>query len=461
LATQSIAGIAPTLGETLPLWSAIPFVGILLSIALFPLLAPHAWHRHYPKVAFGWAALFALPFLSAYGAEAGHEMLQSCLLDYLPFIILLWGLFTTAGGLVIRGTPRGTPAVNTLLLLAGTLAASAVGTTGASMLLIRPVLRANANRKRKAHIFVFFIFLVSNVGGCLTPLGDPPLFLGFLRGVPFFWTLRLFPHLLLLTAPLLVIFHALDRHFYRQENLLARSASHANQLAERPGLDGIHNLLYLTGILAAVFLSGVWRPGAVPFMGIDLQLQNLLRDVLIVAMGLLSILTTPSPLRRENGFSWEPMREVAYLFAGIFMTVIPALAMLKAGERGHLAFLVHSIREPWQYFWITGLLSSVLDNAPTYLTLLNTLLGRFHPGQSDAVAIPLLVTGKILYVEAISTGAVFMGAVTYIGNAPNFMVKSIAEEAGVAMPSFFAYLVRWSIPILMPLFLLESILFFL
>ena len=204
----------------------------------------------------------------------------------------------------------------------------------------------------------------------------------------------------------------------------------------------------------------MWRPGAVRFIGIDLQVQNLLREVLILAMGLLSILTTPSRLRDENGFSWEPMREVAYLFAGIFATMIPALAMLKAGAQGHLAFLVQAVREPWQYFWITGLLSSVLDNAPTYLTFLNTLLGRFHPGQSDALAIPALVTGKLLYVEAVSTGAVFMGAVTYIGNAPNLMVRSIAEEAGVAMPSFLPYLLRWSLPILMPLFLLESILFF-
>ena len=452
--------VAGEIGEILPLWSVLPFVGILLSIAIFPLIAPHFWHRHYPKVSAAWALIFGIPFALAYGASAWHEMLHIYLIDYLPFIILLWGLFTVAGGIAVRGTLAGTPAVNTLLLLIGTLIASWVGTTGAAILLIRPVLRANARRRHKVHVVVFFIFLVANVGGSLTPLGDPPLFLGFLHKVPFFWTMNLLPHMTLVATLLLVIFFLLDTWYHRQER------SGGSEPADEPGpsepvrVEGLYNLVFLGGIVGAVLLSGLWHAGEVSVLGVHIEIQNWVRDGLIVLMGMLSLWVTPGQLRRLNGFSWEPIREVAFLFAAIFMTIVPALAILRAGEQGSLAFLIRAVQEPWQYFWAVGGLSSFLDNAPTYLTFFNTQLGRFYPGVAEAVAVPRLIAENEIYLKALASGAVFMGANTYIGNAPNFMVKSISEEAGVAMPSFFGYLFRWSVPILIPIFVLVTLIFF-
>jgi Na+/H+ antiporter NhaD/arsenite permease-like protein len=448
------------IGEVLPLWSVIPFVGVLASIALFPLLAGHFWHHHYPKVSLAWALLFAVPFLLAYGGEALHEILHIVLLDYIPFIILLWGLFTVAGGLVVRGTLVGTPVVNTGLLLIGTLLASFTGTTGAAMLMIRPVLRANSGRRHKAHVIIFFIFLVANIGGSLTPLGDPPLFLGFLHGVPFFWTLHLLPHMGLAAGVLLVLFFAMDHVFYRREPLAATVAEDAVVEKTPVRIDGAVNLLFLAGIVAAVMMSGFWKPGGFHLGSIPLQIQNLCRDGLILGMGLLSLRFTPRALRQANDFNWEPIREVAILFAAIFMTIIPALAILKAGEAGHLARLIAAVREPWHYFWVTGALSSFLDNAPTYLTFFNTALGRFFPGQPEGQAVLALIQEKMVFLEAVAAGAVFMGANTYIGNAPNFMVKSIAEQAGVKMPSFFGYLLKWSLPILIPIFLLVTVIFY-
>jgi Na+/H+ antiporter NhaD/arsenite permease-like protein len=456
-----------SIGERLPLWSTLPFLGILLSIAIFPLVAPHFWHQHYPKVSAAWALVFAIPFFWAFGVEqAGHEVAHILFLDYLPFIILLWGLFTAAGGIVIRGTLAGTPGVNTAVLAIGTLIASWIGTTGAAMLLIRPVLRANAHRKRKHHVVVFFIFLVANIGGSLTPLGDPPLFLGFLHGVPFFWTLSLFPHMSVMAVSLLVMFYFVDRHYYRRDEPQFGEPSRSGRERTPPPkeklrIDGAYNLLFIGGIMGAVLLSGTWRPGVVHLPMVDAEIQNLTRDGLIILMGLLSLVATPRALRRDNGFTWEPIREVAYLFAGIFVTIIPALAILKAGENGHLAFLIRAVRDPAHYFWVTGILSSFLDNAPTYLTFFNTELGRFYPGMAEPGAVALLIEEKKIYLQAVAAGAVFMGANTYIGNAPNFMVKSIAEEAGVRMPSFFGFLFRWSLPILFPLFVLVTVIFFL
>jgi Na+/H+ antiporter NhaD/arsenite permease-like protein len=443
-----------SVGESLPLWSCLPFVGILLSIAVFPLAAPHFWHRHYPKVSAAWSIVFALPFLLAYRSEALHEILHIYLLDYIPFIILLWGLFTAAGGILVRGTPQGSPAVNTALIASGTLLASLVGTTGAAMLLIRPVLRANAGRRHRVHTVVFFIFLVANIGGSLTPLGDPPLFLGFLHHVPFFWTLGLFPQMALVSVLLLALYYGIDSYFMRRE------PAREPPPREPVRVEGLYNFLFLAGIMGAVLMSGLWKPGQVDLYGIHLGVQGLARDGLIVALGLGSLAVTPRALRRDNGFSWEPIREVALLFAGIFMTIIPALAILRAGTAGHLAGLVQAVREPWQYFWAAGGLSSFLDNAPTYLTFFNTQLGRFYPGLPEAEAVGRLVQEHNVYLKAVAVGAVFMGANTYIGNAPNFMVRSMAEEAGVPMPSFFGYLLRWALPILIPAFLLVTVVFF-
>ncbi|MFQ5600454.1 MAG: sodium:proton antiporter [Candidatus Krumholzibacteriia bacterium] len=445
------------LGESLPLWSILPFVGILLSIAIFPLVRPHFWHHHYPKVAAFWALILAVPFVIAHRGEAMHAILHTYLLEYFPFIILLWSLFTVAGGIVVRGTISGTPRANLVLLGIGTLIASWVGTTGASILLVHPLLRALANRRYKAHTVIFFIFLVSNIGGALTPLGDPPLFLGFLNGVPFFWTLHLIPHMLLLAAVLLAVYYVMDRHYYRREG---QHHPPTRGPAEPIHLAGLRNLPLLLGIVAAVLLSGVLHLHDVRVLGIDIPWHNLMRDAALVVIGLVSLRITPHELRAANQFTWEPIREVAYLFAGIFMTIVPALAILNAGERGQLAFLIRAVEAPLEYFWITGSLSAFLDNAPTYLTFLNTALGKFYAGTETHQAVHMLIEEHARVLTAISAGAVFLGAMTYIGNAPNFMVRSIAEERGVAMPSFFGYLARWSLPILVPCLALVTYVFF-
>ncbi len=449
---------AAELGSILPLWSIIPFAGILLSIAVFPLVAPEFWHHHFGKVSAFWALAFAVPFVIAHGHVAVHEILHIYVVDYIPFIILLWALFTVAGGILIRGSFNGTPGLNAVFLLIGTLIASWVGTTGAAMLLIRPVIRANARRAHKVHTIVFFIFLVANVGGSLTPLGDPPLFLGFLHGVPFFWTFELIPETLVVAVLLLLIYLALDTWFWRRETEAARQP--ADGIGEKLRIDGLHNLIFLVGILAGVLFSGTVHLGEVNLLGVHQQIQNLLRDGFLVLMGVLSMVTTSKKIREDNAFTWFPIQEVAYLFAGIFMTIVPALAILRAGEHGVLAHLIDAVRDPAHYFWITGGLSSFLDNAPTYLTFLNTALGRFFPGMEEREAIHALISQHEHFLRAISTGAVYMGANTYIGNAPNFMVKSIAEENGVEMPSFFGYIFKYSLPILIPVFLLVTVVFF-
>ena len=451
-------------GAKLPIWSIIPFVGILLSIAIFPLvLDSHFLVHHGGKMSLVWALAFAVPYLVAFRGEAFYDILHIYLIDYIPFIILLWGLFTVAGGILVRGTLRGTPIVNTLLLLIGTAIASWVGTTGASMLLIRPLIRANAYRRSKIHLIIFFIFLVSNIGGSLTPLGDPPLFLGFLHNVPFFWTTTaLFPHMLFISVILIALFFVVDTFMFKREGGVVPD----DGTSEPIRVDGLFNLIFLLGIVAAVLMSGSFKWGEVNIFGVHVAWQNIARDVLIVVMGLLSLRFTPfsGELRQANEFSWEPIEEVAKVFAGIFMTIIPALAILKAGENGALRGLIGAIKEPMHYFWITGILSSFLDNAPTYLTFFNTALGKLH--LTEAV-IPEILSGQLTDPEhlefvnlltAISVGAVFMGANTYIGNAPNFMVKAIAEQSGIRMPSFFGYML-WSVAILVPLFVVVTLVF--
>jgi Na+/H+ antiporter NhaD/arsenite permease-like protein len=447
------------LGVALPAWSTLPFLGILLSIALFPLVAPHTWHRHYPKVSLAWGLLLVVPFVWVYGHNAVHEILHTVIADYLPFIILLAALFTIGGGIYLRGALRGTPWVNAGILLAGTLLASVVGTTGAAMVLIRPLLRANAHRKYRAHSVVFFIFLVANIGGALTPLGDPPLFLGFLHGVPFFWTLRLLPETLLMAALMLAVYIVWDLRLWKKETPEVRQLRSKHGNREQLRLEGAHNLLFLAGVLAAVIVSGVWHPGEVHLFGIPQGIESLVRDAFLLAMLAASWLTTPKALRKANGFSWHPIKEVAILFAAIFTTIIPALEILKAGEHGALAWLIHGVKTPAEYFWATGLLSSFLDNAPTYLTFLSSALGQLYPEVAQRQAILHLIAEHGAFLKAVATGAVFMGANTYLGNAPNLMVKSIAEEAGVEMPSFLAYM-KYSLLVLVPVFLVVTWLFF-
>ncbi|MHB8138484.1 MAG: sodium:proton antiporter [Smithellaceae bacterium] len=444
------------IGTNLPIWSMLPFAGILLSIALMPLFVPHFWHHHFPKVSAFWALVFAVPFLYFFREIAAHEIGHIIIIDYIPFILLLWALFTVSGGIYVRGSLKGTPAVNTVILLTGTLLASIIGTTGASMLLIRPILRSNAWRVYKVHTIVFFIFLVSNIGGALTPLGDPPLFLGFLHGVPFFWTMHILPEMVFASVVLLVLYFIMDSYCYKKESKTDAPDTEPEPLR----IEGKHNFIFLAGIIAAVLFSGTVKLGEVSLFGIHQAIENLIKDAILIIMTVLSLLFTKSGVRKGNEFSWAPILEVAYLFAGIFITIIPALAILKAGEQGAMGWLIKSINTPAHYFWATGSLSGFLDNAPTYLTFFNSALGKFYPGVPEAQAVAALIVEKIPYLAAISAGAVFMGANTYIGNAPNFMVKSIAEEAGVKMPSFFGYMFKYSIPILVVLFIIITLIFF-
>jgi Na+/H+ antiporter NhaD/arsenite permease-like protein len=454
----SQVGSNTPLGQSLPLWSILPFCGILLSIALFPLLAPHFWHKHFGKISLFWGLLLAVPFIFQYRGLAIYEIIHILILDYIPFIILLWALFTVAGGIVVSSVPRGTPVVNAILLGLGTLLASWIGTTGAAMVMIRPLLRANANRSRKSHIVCFFIILVANVGGALTPLGDPPLFLGFLHNVPFFWvTNAVLPHMLFTTLILLLIFLGIDIFHFRKERHFHIENIDARR--ETLKIEGTYNFIFLAGIVGAVVMSGYWESGIINVFGLDLEVQNLLRDVLLIVIGLFALKLTPKSLREKNEFSWGPIKEVAKLFAGIFVTIIPVIAILKAGRSGPLG-LISMVNEPWQYFWTSGVLSSVLDNAPTYLAFFNQILGNL---QLTEAMVPAACSADAVfgsYLKALSVGAVFMGANTYIGNAPNFMVKSIAEEAGVNMPSFLGYILKYTLPILIPVFVLVTFIFF-
>jgi Na+/H+ antiporter NhaD/arsenite permease-like protein len=454
------------LGQHLPLWSCLPFAAMLLSIALWPLAAPEFWHHHFGKIAGFWALCMAVPFTFAYKGLAIYEILHIMLADYVPFIILLWSLYTVSGGILLRGSLTGTPIVNVILLLIGTILASWMGTTGAAMLMIRPFLRANQNRKNRTFMVVFFIFLVANVGGALTPLGDPPLFLGFLHGVPFFWTMKILPHMLCVVAVLLAIYFLLDTYHYRKEKSQMQTAGGgldaASQEEKVPlALEGKHNFIFLAGVVGAVLMSGIVDWGQINVLGVHRGVQDWVRDGLLVVMGALSLATTRASIRQDNQFSWFPIQEVAYLFIGIFITMIPCLLILKAGQHGALAFVIAGVKEPLHYFWITGALSSFLDNAPTYLTFFNTALGSFYSGMPESQSVGMLIANNPIYLEAISAGAVFFGACSYIGNAPNFMVRSIAEEAGTPMPSFFGYIAKFSLIFLIPSFAIVTWIFFL
>lgn len=443
-------------GRALAAWWSVPFVGLLLSIAVLPLLAPRFWHHHFGKVSAGWALAFLLPFaLVSGGHAAGSALLHAFLGEYLPFVLLLTALYTVSGGIFIRGNLHGSPALNTAVLAIGAGLASVMGTTGASMLMVRPLIRANDNRRHKAHVFVFFIFIVSNAGGSLTPLGDPPLFLGFLQGVDFFWTVRqIGPETLFLVGCLLAIFFALDSWYYhRREELLPLDPTPDTRGI---GFDGARNFWLLAAVLGLVLLSGTWKPGiAFDVAGVSLGLPGVVRDAGLILVTLVSLKVTPAQVHQANQFSWAPMQEVAKLFAGIFLTIVPVIAMLRAGTDGPFGAVVAAVTradgtpDPAMYFWASGALSSFLDNAPTYLVFFNTAGG-------DA---QVLMTSLAPTLAAISAGSVFMGANSYIGNAPNLMVKAVAEDRGVTMPGFFGYM-AWSGIVLLPLFAAMTFLFF-
>ncbi|WP_245964969.1 sodium:proton antiporter [Trinickia dinghuensis] len=453
----SAASAMPDGASLGPHW-ALPFAGILLSIALLPLIAPQFWHRHFGKISAAWAMAFLAPFAYAFGIGAAADALAHALVaEYVPFIVLLTALYTVAGGICVRGALHGSPRVNTALLALGTALASIMGTTGAAMLLIRPVLRANENRKHVVHVFVFFIFLVANAGGSLSPLGDPPLFLGFLNGVDFFWTTRhLALPMLFICAVLLALFYLIDTYYYRRPG--EARAPELDPAPEAAGIvvEGKRNFVLLAIVIGLVLMSGLWKPGIVLHVfGAHLALQDVVRDASLAVLTLVSLLITPRTARTGNAFTWAPIEEVAKLFGAIFITIAPVVMMLRAGENGVFASVLHLVTDSHgrpidaMYFWATGILSSFLDNAPTYLVFFNLVGGDAH----------VLMNAGASTLAAISAGAVFMGANSYIGNAPNFMVKAIAESRGVRMPSFFGYL-GWSAAVLIPVFLLTTWLFF-
>jgi Na+/H+ antiporter NhaD/arsenite permease-like protein len=436
------------------LW-VIPFLGILLSIAIFPLVAPHFWHHHYGKISLFWGVIFVVAFTLGYGLNvSAFYVVEVYLLEYIPFITLLLALFTVAGGIRLKGDLIGTPAVNGLIIFIGTILASWMGTTGAAMLLIRPLLRANAWRKYRVHTVVFFIFLVANIGGSLTPLGDPPLFLGFLKGVDFFWTTtHMFVPMVVVVVILMALFFAVDIYYYRKEPEKPVKDPEGTTLA----IEGGQNLILVPAVVLAVLSSSLELGNAFTLHYVTVPTSKLLQVLLLLAITVISLIITKRETREGNEFTWEPILEVAKLFATIFITMVPPIAMLRAGSAGPMGAVIDQVITPQgeyinsAFFWATGVLSSFLDNAPTYVVFFNTAGGN---------AMELMTTHAETLL-AISAGAVFMGANTYIGNAPNFMVKSIAEEAGVNMPSFFGYIIKYTIPILIPVFVIVTLIFFL
>jgi len=433
-------------GNNLSLLWGLPFVGLLLSIAIFPLVIPSIWHHHYGKISLFWGLLFITFFTVHFGiGMSAFYILEVYLLEFLPFILLLLSLFTVSGGIHVRGSLSGTPLLNTGILLLGTALASWMGTTGAAMLLIRPLIQANSWRAHKTHIMVFFLFLVANIGGSLTPLGDPPLFLGFLRGVSFFWTTTyLIKEMIFVSFILIALFFIIDTYYYRKESAKPSVDTDSAKIH----IEGKVNFILLAAVVGAVITSSLDLGTAFTIHHVAMPLASLIQMIALVMITLASLKITRKEIRASNEFTWEPIREVAKLFAAIFITMVTPIAMLKAGADGPLGAVIKSVVDSEgnfinsHFFWATGILSSFLDNAPTYVIFFETAGGN---------ALELMTTHSDTLV-AISCGAVFMGANTYIGNAPNFMVKSIAEERGIPMPSFFGFMIKYSIPILVPLF---------
>ncbi|HEY7244349.1 MAG TPA: sodium:proton antiporter [Xanthobacteraceae bacterium] len=426
---------------------AMPFIGMLLTIASGPILFPRLWHKHYGKLAFIWSALTVAPLAAIHGVPvAAGAFVHTMLTEFASFIVLLFTLYVVAGGILVTGNLRGTPLVNAAILALGTLIASVVGTTGAAMILVRPLIRANAWRLNNAHVVVFFIFLVGNIGGALSPLGDPPLLVGFLHGIDFFWTARnLWRQTAFVGCLTLGAFVAVDLWHYRRDRRVTTVGESAPPLNLR--VSGAINLVLIIGVIAAILASATWRPGvSFELYGNALALENLARDGGLVLIALLSLALTPNEHREANGFTWEPIVEVAILFAGIFTCIIPVIAVLQAGKEGAFSWLLAMVTapdgspRPIAYFWATGILSAFLDNAPTYLVFFE-LAG----GKASELMGPLAAT-----LAAISMGAVYMGALTYLGNAPNLMIYAIATERGVKMPSFFGYM-GWAGAILLPI----------
>lgn len=453
---NSVATLAAASADKPPTWSALPFVGYLVILAIVPLFFSRFWEKNRNKLI---VALTAAIPAAAYllSSHHGHLLLDG-LKEYAAFMVLLAALFVISGGIYLRGSLAGTPIVNTLFLAAGAVLASFIGTTGASMLLLRPLLRANERRYRRVHIVIFFIFIVSNGGGMLTPLGDPPLFLGFLRGVPFLWTLQLLGPWAMVNGFLLLLFNFADQAILNREERERPGA----QLEEVQQVDvplrirGGLNFLWLLGVLA--INSGVGYLGKKHGWGEDYQKLGMIAGML--GMVGLSLVTTSKTIREANKFGWGPIVEVAVIFVGIFVTMVPATMLLEEMGKSGALRLAHA----WEFFWGSGALSSFLDNAPTYVTFASLACGVVG-GQTGRTIDPsdlevlVSIPQGALFLKAVSCGSVLMGANTYIGNGPNFMVKAIAEENGVKMPSFFGYML-WSGAILIPLFIGVTLIFF-
>ncbi len=436
----------PTAIVALP-WGA-PFLGVLLSIALIPMLAPRFWHRRLGWVVGFWVAALLAPeaAIAGFGA-AGQDTFHAAVVEYLPFVTLLLALYTAGGGILVRGVIAGTPAGNTGLLAIGTLLAGVMGTTGASMVLIHPLLRANAHRRRKMHLVAFFTILVANAGGALSPLGDPPLYLGYLQGVPFFWPARhLGPPLAVLAGLLLPLFYGMDRVLAMREP--------AAPPPERLHVRGWHNALLILVVIVTVLTQG-WIGATLHWAGQEIPIARLGAVLAFLAVTAVSVLTTPRAVRQGNDFSWHPMAEVALIFIAVFITIEPVMRMLEAGLSGPFAPVLALLEDdrgnrlPVAFFWLTGSLSAFLDNAPTFLVffgLANVRPDTLHGGPNEVL-------------EALSAGAVFFGALTYIGNAPNMMVRAIASHRGVHMPSFFGFTAIVA-ALLLPVFAILTALFF-
>ncbi len=445
------------LGAQLPLASALPFVALLAAIAVLPLFAPRWWHPNGNKALI--AIVVSLPVLWQLGmafGEPGRVVLEEKIHEYLAFIVVIGALYVITGGIHVQGSLSGTPLVNTGVLGLGAVLANILGTTGASVLLIRPLLRANKSRRRTAHIVVFFIFLVANCGGLLTPIGDPPLLLGFLKGVPFQWTLRLWPQWLTATVALLVIFNVWDQWALNREERERRGSQLERVMVHEPlRVRGAASMAALGGVLLTIIAAGKAAADGRPWGGGK-------QEAIILAFALTAYGATSSEHRERNAFTFAPIVEVAVLFAAIFVTMAPVLEILNGWSQGARTVLGmrFGVSHPREFFWTTGALSSVLDNAPTYLAFAASAAGlEGVAAHGQFVGALALDPGAAQLLAAISTGAVFMGANTYIGNAPNFMVKAIAEENGIKMPSFFGYM-AYSCGILLPLFVAITFLFF-
>lgn len=443
--------------QNLPPVFGIPFLGLLFSLAILPVLYPNFWKHHLGKIVLIWSLIFLIPFYLKYGVHISISCIVTVFFsEYAPFVILLTVLFVVSSGICIRGFLPNTPIFNTSILAFGAMLASLVGTTSASILLIRPIICANKTRKYNKHIFVFFIFLVANVGGSLTPLGDPPLFLGFLKGVSFFWVLEnIFFETCFLCSALLVIFYCLDCYYYKLEQRQLSNLLNKINVINISFL-GINNIVLLALTISWIFIGQLFTLNfQFTFLSMFVTLDKLLFNGVLILIVLISLWITPKNIYLENRFSWNPILEVIKLFAGIFVTMIPIITILQSEKSSVFSSIIGKLTDQngypinAMYFWLTGLLSSFLDNAPTYLLFFNIASGDAN----------LMMTTFSRTLTAISAGAVFMGANSYIGNAPNMMIKAIVEYEGIQMPSFLAY-IGWSSSVLIPLFVGMTYIFF-